>query len=289
VTGVDNLYVSAHGNGCRRRTHLTPEASPSFFSGADTCDPGKAFNLSGSNVQVVGTLRSNADLVVSGSNSIFGQVTYRTTFTNSGGGNTFQPPPAQDPVVRPFPLLFDIASYRPGGARAVAAGSDYHSVGSAKLETSRLMSDGWIVGGVLQQGIYYTSGEMDLDLAGVTAPAGGVTFVAEGKSVLKWANGEPVPYEPSGLFVFSNYQKTSPLSHKDNCTPEAFVMSGQNFHWAGLIYVPRGGVDISASDVGAPISGAILAHAMLIQGQNFVLAGDPTLFPTGIEELYLDQ
>jgi hypothetical protein len=47
-------------------------------------------------------------------------------------------------------------------------------------------------------------------------------------------------------------------------------------------------VDVSASDVAAPIEGAILAHALLVQGQNFTLNSDPSLFAGAVEEIFLD-
>jgi hypothetical protein len=127
----------------------------------------------------------------------------------------------------------------------------------------------------------------------VTVAGGGaVTFVAEGLATLKWnAPGHVAkPFEPNGLFLFSNYTKVdSDLNHKDNCSSGGIDLAdGTGFNWKGIVYAPRGQVKVNGSD-GTAIKGAILALAVQVSGSKFTLNADPDLFPGGADEVYLNS
>ena len=54
-------------------------------------------------------------------------------------------------------------------------------------------------------------------------------------------------------------------------------------------YVPRSGVDFSASDVSTPIRGSVFARSLLVQGPNFRIEANPYLFPDQVEQVFLDE
>ena len=62
-------------------------------------------------------------------------VEYVSTFSNSGTGNTYSGGTAQVATDTP-PRSFAITEYEPGGAKALAAAADYHSVSGAYTLTA---------------------------------------------------------------------------------------------------------------------------------------------------------
>ncbi|HUP73475.1 MAG TPA: TadE/TadG family type IV pilus assembly protein [Acidimicrobiales bacterium] len=322
VIDAEFIHVGAGGLGCRRGLGgaTSAEDTPAMFAKGGNCDAGKTFELNGSNVTVNGTMKSNGEIKIPGSSSQFningvlhthtnlevsgsnnefaGAVTYGGSFSNGGSGNTFDsgyPKKVTSVPVADWPIDIDIADYVPGGARANAAGFRYKHT-SGTLDKSRLQSMGVLTGNVLEPGLYYTSGDIDLDLAGVTISTAtpgvsGVTFVSEGLATLKWNTPGHVatPFEPNGLLLFGNYRKSSPDSHKDNCDSSAVSLpDGNGFSWEGIIYVPRGQAKVNGSD-GTVVSGSILALALQVSGQHFTINADPSLFPGGADESYLNS
>src|SRR3990172_3249141 len=96
----------------------------------------------GSENLIDGGVHSNNDIRISGSdNTITGTPEYVTGFTDTGGGNAY-PAPVQVVADKTPPVSFAIADYRPGGAAAVAAGTDYHPVVGALTITATEAAQG---------------------------------------------------------------------------------------------------------------------------------------------------
>ena len=309
--GTTLLRAGARANGCQR-TDVGPGGTPlpALYSHSGTCDDLKSMRFNGSNITVNGAtrgiqdgvvpgsnntfngeMRVNQELIVSGSGNVFDGVTYGT-FLGQGNGNVFGPPPPQQQTPSPgvYPVNFSVDDYMPGGARATAVGSSYRST-TSKLDRARLTAMGALSGNVLQPGIYYTSNQIDLDLAGVTvAGSGGVTFVSQLQATMKWNRPGHVakPFSPNDPFVFVNYRKTSPTTHKDNCDSSALNLSdGVGFSWQGIVFVPRGQAKVNGQN-GTVVTGSIIANAFEISGSNFTInAGSPNVTQT--ETLLLDE
>ena len=82
------------------------------------------------------------------------------------------------------------------------------------------------------------------------------------------------------LVVFSN--AGSPPA----CNVKAVKLSGSDLAWEGLIYAPRGDVQMSFSGISS-LDGSILAHSVKVSASNFNLIwqDDPTGTPRFVVEL----
>jgi hypothetical protein len=86
-----------------------------------------ALLVSGSRTTVTGRVHSNADISISGSQTAFSAGSeYATNLTVSGTGHTL--PNARRIAAGGLPSVWQVADYRPGGSRALSAGSAYHAI-----------------------------------------------------------------------------------------------------------------------------------------------------------------
>ena len=125
---------------------------------------------------------------------------------------------------------------------------------------------------ITQSGIYYSpkTGNKAIDLKGVTtAPGVTVTFVAEGQIELNGAASitghAPVAtggYSP--LLMFSN--AGSPPA----CNVNAIQYSGNGISWTGLMYAPKGEIQMSSSS-NVSVFGSIIAHSVDVSGSDFAI------------------
>ena len=125
---------------------------------------------------------------------------------------------------------------------------------------------------ITESGIYYSpkTGNKAIDLKGVTtAPGVTVTFVAEGQIELNGAASitghAPVAtggYSP--LLMFSN--AGSPPA----CNVNAIQYSGNGISWTGLMYAPRGEIQMSSSS-NVSVFGSIIAHSVDVSGSDFAI------------------
>jgi hypothetical protein len=211
--------------------------------------------ITGSGHRVYGGIHSNYKIKISGSgNWVYGPVEYVVSYSESGSGNGFTPGPPDNPVqaeVGAFPITWNIADYRPGGARAVAAGTSYYT--HAK----------WTVSGsgvTITPGLHYCTGKVSFSGSGLIGA--NVTVVSEDTIDVSGSGLNFSPYEP-GLTFFSPKSSTA----------NVISISGSgNNNTGGSVYAPNGKVSLTGS--GGSISGVFVGDVVDISGSGatFLLA-----------------
>ncbi|HET7090926.1 MAG TPA: pilus assembly protein TadG-related protein [Anaerolineae bacterium] len=234
-----------------------------IYAGCDNCSP-NTVNLTGSELTINGGgIHSDDDIKISQRLEI-----------NDGGyieyGSTCGPhdcnsvaPSGQEYPPPPWPPLWDIADFRPGGSEANAAGSDYHVVnGDLKAK------------GKLADGLYYVTGKIELQ-----DPVGKVTLVAEGG--IKISGGADIhTYRDYWPLLFSN------CSGGPSCPSGAVDISGDNALWTGFIYAPNGTASISSAN-NSTLSGAIYANQVDLHGARISIDYSPSYCPLGRARIVL--
>ena len=112
-----------------------------------------------------------------------------------------------------------------------------------------------------------------------------VTFVSSG-GIIKLAGSDHdlTPWDPDQLLVFSNYMKSSPITHPDNCDGAAVDMSGSNTDWAGIVFAPRGLAKLAGS-TNTTLAGSVIAHTVEVSGST--LSIDSSGLGAGIPRVHL--
>ena len=228
-----------------------------LFAGSPSC--GDAIRMSGSDIAINGGVHSNDDIKVSGSNNtVTGGTVHAGSIDVSGSGNTFTPAPIVG-AVDPYPVTFDIADYAPGGAMAIDAGASYYNAGSNKIDTGWLISQGLYnpSNGVLADGLYYTSDDIDLNGSDLT---GNVTFVTSNDEIhFSGSNHNLQPWDAKGPLAFSN--------ETDSCSNHVVKFSGSGSSWSGIVYAPNGRIEMSGSG-NSNVDGALIGMAVKLTGSS---------------------
>ncbi len=199
IFGVASLDVHAHAAAI---VEYTPGGDYALYANSPSC--GETIDWSGSSNAVVGRVHSNNEIDLSGSdNSVDGPTTLAGSMTISGSGNLFTPPWTAGPI-ESYPVGFQIADFAPGGSKANLAGASgrYYNAGSTNIDMGWLIDNGYFnpSTGAIQNGLYYTSGEIHLSDSDMT---GTVTFVSSGgDDQVERVEPEPAamgPGQPVGL------------------------------------------------------------------------------------------
>ena len=268
----------------------------------------KTLDWSGSDNSVTGGIHSNDGIYVAGSsNTVDGVTTSGDPISGGGSGNTFTPPAAVDgPFGWPItfdaadflPDLFDLGNGSPLGNKLVEGlvGSDRYHFYDGKIDSGVLLSEGWMTGSVLQPGVYVATDDIDLSIsnlsvANIVGVTQGVTFVSapkdEGKGIVTLSGSNQMlnPFY-EGLLVFSDswkgnpgYPYDEPLTPQPDCFDPAIKLSGSDQDWEGILYAPRGMVDLSGS-TNVSIDGSVISYTIRIGGSTqditFVGSGGPS-------------
>ena len=175
------------------------------FANTTTCSPGVSFT--GADRTINGGVHSNHDMkIISNGTVINGAATY--LYGDAPVGNiTYNPSvgnPSQLPSPLPYPEVFQIADYAPGGAKALLAQSQnkYHNAGSADINDTWLLLHLLInpITKTIAPGLYYTTGGMHLNGSGYDAY--GATFVTPNSDFhLNGNNFTFTPWDPDGLLL----------------------------------------------------------------------------------------
>jgi hypothetical protein len=265
----------------------------------------ETIHWSGNDSTVVGAVHSNNEIKLNGNdNTATGDVTYEDAFNESGSNNDMNEPPGPqvdgapddpDPYGAGLPgTLFDIEKFKPTGekAEAAAAAGKYYNAGTQKIDNGWLKDaskNGYGVllnesTGQLAEGLYYTSGEIDVGVGNMT---GKVTFVSSASKINLSASDQTLThYDPDGLLAFSMFDETGGhnAANPKDCGKEGVTVSGQNSEWTGIIYSPWSMVQMSGSD-NSSLFGSLVGYEVRING-NFVNinyqdfggdAGDPSV------------
>lgn len=256
-----------------------------IFGQTASCN-GDNVDLTGSTITVVGGIHSNDDLKIqpSGSGGSFtGEITYRGDANLKAGisGEKFFG------SALPYPIDIETSEYEPGGARAVAAGSEYFpftsDIGNADLGT--------VSGNTLeisQPGVYYTTGDIKVNKTVVLtgdAATEGITLVAEGE--IDMGSAEDLlgydPLEgPNGprMLLFANGNGTTACNDKD------IKISGSDVTWEGIMFAPNGAIEASASGFSS-VNGSLIGYQVNLSGSELTVQfqDDPDADPNYEVEL----
>lgn len=280
--GVESLTTGATAVASCQPGELEGEA---LFAYGSTCDD--ELIIQGNGLEVFGAAHSNGDVEMTGENhEVADGIGYGDDFTDSGSTNTYTAAPAG---FRPYPIEFDIADYRPGGAVAVDAGSQYYEVDSGISEgTWEAGPQKWTVANTaLSPGIYYSPGSIEVGQAVTidSATGGeldGVVFVAEGPITFK-ENTEFTAWggdSNQGLVVFSNYPSSG------SCTEIALEMLGNQNVFNGIIFAPHG--QVRAQGNSSSSFGGIWGYRVSVDGNGLSLEG-PTVGSGGDPTVTFDE
>ena len=230
-------------------------------------------------VTVVGLTHTNDDLKIRGGAKTFtGPTEYVRTLDVGGVGATFSPAPVKT-AIKPFPITFAIADYRPGGRAATEAGPAYHDM-SAQCGT-----DGFwhVVGSTLPSGIYYASCGVKIN----GNPIGGtITVAAEGEIHVSGSGAFFDPYIDGLLFI----------SNSTSLNAIRVDASGSTFF--GYSFAGRGRVTLTGAN--DKFYCGILGDKIDIASQNLSIRGagctrpartiaPPTIVPNLIVDLTVDK
>lgn len=200
---------------------------------------------------IMGDVHTNGGLR---SNGNAGNITGLTTYV--GSLNAWPPNQfvggIEQTSAKPAPVSWDIADYAPGGAKAAAAGSDYHHW---KNGMSSSVDN-------IQPGLHYVQGNVNIWPGGSgNVHLDGVTIVATGTIQLSAANLRLSPYEGEDIVVFANSGGTA------NCWNQGVNMSTTNLDFRGVIYAPNGKIGLYTNQT-ASLEGALVGYTIQATGNK---------------------
>lgn len=248
-----------------------PASVPALWGGSTVCEP--TVKRTGSSGTIIGGVFSNYNFDIKGSTltvhapvDVVGDVQ-----SGNGGKLSFDPPeyiPNTNASVRKDPLNIDFGAFAPGGAymmqaekyTAIVPGTNDPDWQEAKPNKEAT----WNPTNRMLEGMYYVDG--NIDIGKVTFGPEGISLIATG--AITTSHDINTKYYMNGILIFSNQQT--------NCGENAVSISAKT-DLQGVIYAPRGGVNISNAD--HDITGAIVANTIDISGAVLKLQYDPALLP----------
>jgi hypothetical protein len=205
---------------------------------------GNGVQLSGSEIDISGNVRSNGNINISGSQiAVHGAISY------GGSGHVGHGVIADSVTHSPLPVAavvpWLLADFLPGGRWSSLPGYTAH-LGS------------WTVsGGGAAPGIHYVAG--DVTISGDAPALTGVTIVATGRiQVSGSAKISPARADMPALF-----------SAGGSCWNSGIGLSGSKIEWSGVIAAPNGVVQVSSSKVDG---GRIIGGSVQISGSDIELS-----------------
>ena len=239
------------------------------FGISENCSADFAVEIKGGTNVPDGSVHSNNDLRIESPTNLPDGATYRTSISNEAGVSASQSSTVTNPLSH-----VDMADYRPGGDKAVAAGPNYYNMGSSVINNSD----------VTGPGIYYTTGSVYLK-SGLAFEA---TFIIDNPTLKKSGfetNGtgydltyyEDKDANPDKLLVFTN------TAYSEQCKPQsspAIHFNGSSGSYTGVLYAPNAGVHLNGSSSGSVILGSIVGHTVHIDGTGNVLQNDGNFVPS---------
>ena len=278
IVGIDQLHNCVEAIAMAKMG-----VNAAIFAGSQTCQNTIAW--SGSNVSVIGGVHSNNDVKVGGSNNyVEGTLSYVSTVDPPNNPNkiTYNPPPPANPVQtspQDYPVSFAIDDYAPGGAEAIAAQSAYHYCACNKMDIGWLKDNNLYDEGTktLQDGLYYTTGEVDLSASDIFGNA--VTFVARDEISLSGSTHNLGPYVDRLLF-FTDKKYTQ--AGGKQCNNAVVKISGSVHDWSGIIYAPNGLIEMSGSS-NTTLAGTLIGFTVKLSGSVLNIHYDPNLLPSTLE------
>ena len=254
------------------------------------CGENSGASLSGAGITVIGGIASNSDGSATGAGTtVDGDIDIVDDDFNDGGGITQTGGginPDQD--VFEAPLLYDIASFAPNGARGEAARLDgkyfAYIVGASptvQYDQQGIMATAQVPGSTLRikdnaVGLIYVRGMNKVEIDAGAVPLGGtVTIVTDGDIDLDLLPnvGQYTGYSDD-LVAFTIKDNGPNPPCKVN---EGIKMSGNHFDMFGLLYAPYAGINFSAAS--NYVEGAVIAEVVDFSGSDNTIIYNPSVIP----------
>jgi hypothetical protein len=262
-----------------------------------TSEAYKALDWSGSNTDVTGSIHSSAGILIGGSdNTVSGSITYECVNQFSEPGSNPQIPPKKNPdencpdgPTGNIPCRYDdtppalpgysdfyngIAPYKACNFQRSGdfdvASNDGPWFKDGKKSTKQLLAGKYCATGTLKIG-----SEIEvIDFIDVVNSGSrtGITLVAN-KIEISGSNFKLYPAYDSGILAFANAT-----------TADALKFSGSTGTFEGLLYAPRGTVEISGSD-NSTLTGAIVARNVKMNGSKLDIIGTYGATAPGYQQL----
>ncbi len=244
---------------------------PAVFAGG-RCSSGHVMDWSGSVNVVGGGLHSNDDIKMGGSdNTVDGTVTYVTGSDISGSGNSFSGG-LSSTTWQNWPIELTPSDFLPGGLVETAVGSGNYHFTNGEFDLKSNVADGVYVA---RQGIKMGDSNFSAKVTLVTLPRNN----QEDKGTIE-ISGSNVDLEPyyQDVLIFSNYFKGGkdypysppPYSDPPECGNPAVKIAGSNNAWEGLIFAPRGMIEISGGN-NSTLQGSIFGHNVKFNGSDITI------------------
>ena len=186
-----------------------------------------SLSWSGSEGSIEGRVHTNGQLrFIGATKTVTGATTYAGTISADTTKNSFDPAPVTAPV-QDFPVIYEIADYRPDGPVAREIGASYRDM------TSACSSGSWHeVAAPLPSGVYYADCPIMLNGSDI---GGYVTLVSE--STIKIAGSRPA-FEPylDGLLALSGASGA-----------KAIEIATSTSKFLGVLFAGSGEISISGS------------------------------------------
>jgi hypothetical protein len=185
-----------------------------------------------------------------------------------------------DPYPLPADLGYEWADFLAGGkvANTVDPSNYFYITGGKGLDNKTLEDNYWDeVNDVPKDGLYVVDGDIKLNDLKRDGWTWRVTFAATG--TIQTSGGfDQLPFA-NGIFVYTESSGGSPKDVK---------ISGSANHWAGLILVPNGDVEVSGSD-NSDLAGMILGGSIELTGSSLWINHRPEYCPENPPRILLVQ
>ena len=204
---------------------------------------GNGLQLSGSQIDISGNVRTNGNINISGSQiAVHGAISYGGSGHVGTGVSADSVSHSPQPVVAVVPWL--LADFLPGARWSSLPGYTAH------------LSSWTISGGGATPGIHYVAG--DVTISGNAPALTGVTIVATGRIQVSGA-AKISPARPDMPALFSA---------GGSCWNSGINLSGSKIEWSGVIAAPNGLVQVSSSKVDG---GRIIGGSVQMSGSDIEL------------------
>ena len=226
-------------------TTLPTAMTHSVFSLADpTCG---GTTIAGSKITLADAVRSNGHFKAAGSKvTLHGQVSHGgevsiVSKASTLGGVVHVPAP------QPLPFGWDIDDFRPGGARALAAGTAYY-VHDGDWKTDNA--------GSIKAGVHFVEG--DVVIVGKEIKLNEVTIVATGSITI---SGKAIDLRSHAADLPVLFSAAA------GCNVTGIDLSASSFKWSGAMFAPMAHVEVGASVIKTS-NGAIVGGTMLLEASK---------------------
>lgn len=240
----------------------TSSSDYAIFALQEDCDArAGGITWTGSAARVEGRVQSNSGLAISGAmNTITGEVGYVCDVNVRGAGTQIGRGPTKGAALPP-PSTFKASDFR----------CDF-TLPDGDLETNGAWWEGGrITSRRLKDGVYCAEGRIRLRGAAVS---GKVTFVATGADGRVEISGARFDLQPFARDV---------LAYAEGTGTDAITLTGAAGRWEGVLYAPRGEVNLNGARIVSP-RGLILANTVKLIGSAWSISAltlaQPTPQPT---------